>query len=248
MAQYDTAQEVINAAATECGLDGSTDPFASSAPAYVGQLRSLLSQCGRELATVYQWQEFTKTHTISTGAAPVANGQYALPSDFGYMINQTGWTPTGLGLGLPIAGPLSEQIWQSVVNTNQASSTIYLSFKLADRVLQFLPAPAPPDINIVFSYQSKDWVLVNGGPTTADRVANNSDVLLFDAILISKMLATRYKQAKGLDANSSLEQFQAMYAAISGINSPAPVLTLARASRFPFLNPWINLPQSGYGS
>jgi len=246
MAQYDTAASIINSAAVECGLSTATDPFSSNSQEMV-QLRTLLTNAGRELFGMYQWQQFVKTTTISTGPVPDPTGRYPLPTDFGYFINQTGWTPTGAGLGLPFAGPLTEQIWAALVNTNLASSTIYVSFKIADRVIQFLPAPAPANTDLTYSYMSRDWVLVSGGPTTADNVANATDLVLFEPIMIVKLLALRYKQAKGLDPTATDEQFRQQFAAWMGSNGPAPILNMTRWTGFPYLNMWTNVPQSGYG-
>lgn len=248
MAQYDTAATLINTAAIECGLSTATDPFASTAPEMV-QLRTLLANCGRELCSgLYQWQQLTTSYSFSTTATPPANGLFALPADFGYMINQTGWTPTSGGLGLPLAGPLSEQTWQALVNTNLASSTIYLSFKIAARQIQLLPKPAPANVTVTFSYQSQNWVLVSGGSTTANTVVNAADVVLFDAVMMVKFLCARYKQGKGLDASAHLEQFQAMFASFAGINAPSEILSLAGRAGFPYINVWTNLPVSGFGS
>ena len=66
--------------------------------------------------------------------------------------------------------------------------------------------------------------------------------------MISKMLAARFKQAKGLDASATLEQFQSMFALFTGVNVSAPVLSLTRRNTFPYLNAWNNIPQSGFGS
>jgi hypothetical protein len=248
MSQYDTAADIINSAAVECGLSTVVDPFASTANEMI-QLRQLLTNCGRELCSgIYEWQQLTTPYTFSTTATPPADGLYALPTDFGYMINQTGWTPTSGGLGLPLAGPLSEQTWQALVNTNLASSTIYLSFKIAARKIQILPKPAPANQTINFSYQSQNWVLVNGTTTTANKVANSADVVLFDSIMIVKMLAARYKQAKGMDASPWMEQFQMLFASFTGTNAPAPILSLSGRAGFPYINVWTNLPVSGFGS
>jgi hypothetical protein len=247
MALYDTATNIINSAAVECGLAPNTNPFTASSEEMV-QLRTLLTNCGRELTSgVYQWQQLVKTYSIDTGPIPVTDGRYDLPADFGYFINQTGWSPTAAGNGLPLGGPLSEQIWAAIVATNLAASVIYVSFKIADRVLQVLPAPAPANTEITFSYVSQNWVLVNGSTTTATQVANTGDIVLFDAVMMVKMLATRYKQAKGLDATSSAQQFQAMFAAFTGTNTTSPILNMTRYSGYPLINVWTNVPQSGYG-
>lgn len=249
MAIYDTAAYIINSAAVECGLSTAVDPFASSANEMV-QLRQLLTTCGRELATgLYEWQQLTNSYTFSTTASPPASGLYALPSDFGYMINQTGWTPTSGGLGLPLAGPLSEQTWQALVNTNLASSTIYLSFKIAAQKIQILPRPAPASVSVTFSYQSQNWVWMLGNSANTDnKVTAASDLVLFDSVLMVKMLSARYKQVKGLDASASLEQFQTQYALCTSTNNAAEILSLSGRAGFPYINVWTNLPVSGYGS
>jgi hypothetical protein len=247
MAQYTTALDIINSAAVECGLSTAVDPF-SSQQAEMLQLRYLLTNCGQELCNSFQWQQLVRSATISTGAIPVSSGEYDLPTDFNYMINQTGWTPTNAGVGLPLRGPFSEQTWAAVIATGMATSTIYVSFKVAQRKLAFLPAPAPPNINIGYKYNSRSWVVAADLTTYKDEVTVSTDTILFDRIMMVKMLVTRYKQAKGLDANSSLEQFQLAYSNAVGINVPSPVLIMGGRLGFPFINAWINIPQTGFGS
>lgn len=244
---YDTGTDIISAAAVMCGLAAPTSPYSSSGDVEV-QMRTLLNQCGRELYAAYQWQQFVRTHTIDTGPTPVSDGLYDLPTDFGYLINQTGWTPTGSGMGLPLGGPLTEQQYTYLVATGLATSTIYVSFRIADRKFAVLPAPAPADIDITFQYVSNGWVLVNGGSTRASKAVNGDDVVMFEPILISTMLALRYKQSKGLNAKDLLEQYQSLFSLFTGVNTGAPTLNMARRIGFPYLNPWTNVPQTGFGS
>ena len=247
MAIYDTSLDIINAAAVECGLGTFSSAFSSTDDAAI-QLRTLLTQCGRELQGAYQWQQLLSSATISTGASPVSNGQYDLPSDFGYMINQTGWSPNSSGVGLPLGGPLTEQVWSALVGTNLASSTIYVSFKIASGVIQVLPAPAPANITLTYKYMSQNWVRVHGSTSSlATKVQYDDDVILFESILITKMLAARYKQAKGLDASAQLEQFESRFASAISLNAPSATLKLATVSGFPYLSVQ-NIPQSGFGS
>lgn len=245
---YDTSADVIAAACIECGLTPVSDPYSSSADEQV-QLRNLLNQCGRELYAMPEggWQQFVKSHTIDTTATPVADGRYALPSDFGFFINSTGWTPTDAGMGLPLGGPLTEQQYAYLVATNLASSTIYVSFLFQEGEIQVLPAPAPADIDITFQYHSNAWAQTAAGAGLTKCTAAD-DVVRFEPILISTMLALRYKQAKGLEASALEQRFQNLYQKFTGINKPAPVLSLVHARQFPYLNPWTNVPQSGFGS
>lgn len=244
---YDTATQVIATAAVECGLTPQADPYASTLDDQV-QLRTMLNQCGRELAASYQWQQLIKSYTLDTGLVPAADGRYPLPADYSYFINSTGWNPSTIGLGLPLGGPLTRQQYSMLVATNLAVSTIYVSFNIADDTIEILPAPGAPNTILTFNYMSNAWVNVLGGGTYASFAANASDVILYEPVLISKMLAARYKQAKGLNAAASIEQFQNMYSIYTGVNTPAPILNLGTSNSFPFLNPWLNIPQGGFGA
>lgn len=245
---YETAGDIINTACAMIGLPVVADPYGSQDDIQV-QMRTLLNQCGRELYASTQWQQFLRFYSFSTGSVPDPDGEYALPSDFGYFINQTGWTPTNVGMGLPLGGPLTEQQWAYLVATNLASSTIYISFRIADGKMAVLPAPAPADTTISFHYVSNAWVQVNGDPDTrATKTENTDDVVMFEPILITTMLALRYKQAKGLDSTALLDQFQSLYAQFTGVNAAAPTLNIVDWVGFPYLNPWTNIPQTGFGS
>jgi hypothetical protein len=248
---YDTATDVIATALAMCGLTSVADPYASSDDVQV-QIRALLNQCGRELYAAHQWQQFVRMETVSTGATPeidAPDGNYNLPSDFGYFINQTGWTPTNAGIGLPLGGPLTEQQYTYLVATNLAASTIYVSFRIADGFLSVLPAPAPANIDITYHYVSNGWVQVHGvSANRASKAVNADDVIMFEPVLISTMLALRYKQAKNLNAKDTLEQFQTLFSLFTGVNTAAPVLNMTGWIGFPYLNPWTNIPQTGFGS
>lgn len=246
MARYDTAGEIVNAAAVECGLTAVSDPFASSDPAMV-QLCTMLTNVGRELLGLHQWNRFVKVHSITT-AVPPDDGNYDLPDDFAWIIDQTGWTPTNAGLGLPLGGPLSEQDWAYLVNTNLASSTIYVSFKQSQGQFQVLPQPPPDGIEITFSYISRWWVAETATPTVAekDKVEASTDVVLFEPILITKFLKLRFLEAKGFDTTAASTQFHSVFMQWTGKDASAPVLNMARMRLFPYLG-WRNIPETNYG-
>lgn len=245
MARYETAAQIINGAAAEAGIPSVTDPYASTDPAFV-QLRTLLGSAGQELLVLYEWQKFVKTHTITT-VVPPDTGNYSLPADFGYMIDQTGWTPTNGGNGLPLGGPLSEQDWTYLVNTNLASSTIYVSFKIADEQIQVLPQPPPTGIIINFEYISRYWVAAAATTTGTKGVPTQSDdVILYEPILIKKFLKLRFLEAKGFDTTAAVGQFLTMFQAWTGRDTSAQVLNMARSRFFPYLG-YRNIPETNYG-
>jgi len=82
-----TAGKIINRAALEIGLPPQADPFASEDASFQ-QLVALLNTAGEELATAFQWEQLTRSYQFTTTA--LDTGDYDLPSDFLYMIPQSG--------------------------------------------------------------------------------------------------------------------------------------------------------------
>jgi hypothetical protein len=245
MARYDTAADIINGAAAESGLTVVADPYSSTDPAFI-QLCALLKTAGLEMLSLYQWQKMVREHSITT-AVPPDTGDYDLPDDFGYMVDQTGWSPMSAGTGLPLGGPLSEQDWAYLVNTNLASSTIYVSFKISEGQFQVLPQPPPDGIEINFKYISRYWVAATGSTTGTKFAPDQSDdVILFEPILIIKFLKLRFLEAKGFDTTAAVGQFLTMFQAWTGKDVSAPVLNMARSRYFPYLG-YRNIPETNYG-
>lgn len=246
MPRFDDAGTIVNAAAAECGLTPVSNPFLVSDPSFA-QLCVLLTSAGRELFGAHQWQRFVKTYSITT-AVPPDTGNYDLPSDFAYLIDQTGWSPTSGGAGLPLGGPLTEQDWSYLVSTNLAASTIYLSFKQADGQFQVLPQPPPTGQTITFEYMSRLWVSLTAAPTVPakDSVTLTSDVVLFEPILIVKLLKLRFLEAKGFDTTAAVAQFANVFSQWTGKDKSAATLNMARARVFPYLG-WRNVPETNYG-
>lgn len=246
MARYETAGNIINQTAAEVGLTPVANPIASTDPAFV-QLTYLLTAAGRELLGAHQWQKFVKTHSITT-VVPPDTGNYDLPDDFGWLIDQTGWNPVSGGNGLPLGGPLTEQDWTYLVNTNLASSTIYISFKQADGQFQVLPQPPPNDQVISFEYMSRWWVAETASPSTPakDSITLATDVVLFEPILIVKLLKLRFLEAKGFDTTAATAQFANVFSQWTGKDTSTAVLNTARVRVFPYLG-WRNVPETNYG-
>jgi hypothetical protein len=246
MPRFDTAGTIINQAAAEVGLVPVSNPYLSTDPSFV-QMTYLLSSAGRELLGAHQWQRFVQTHTITT-VVPPDTGNYDLPADFGWIIDQTGWSPTAGGAGLPLGGPLSEQDWTYLVNTNLAASTIYISFKQADGQFQVLPQPPPDNTIINFEYMSRYWVATALAPTVLakDAPTATDDVVLFEPVLIMKLLKLRFLEAKGFDTTAAMGQFANVFSQWTGKDTSTAVLNMARVRTFPYLG-WRNVPETNYG-
>src|SRR5690348_1694823 len=103
MSLYDTVANVLSDTAVELGLGEVSDVYGST-DANIVQLRTLLKRVGRSLAKQRAWKQLIKEHTFTT----TNTSTYDLPTDFGAMIDQTGWNRTQRR---PL-GVLSPQEWQ----------------------------------------------------------------------------------------------------------------------------------------
>lgn len=251
MPRFETTAQIINDAATEVGLITVADPYGSTDPAFV-QLRGLLKTSGQELLGANEWQRLRRDYTINTTTTPPVDpgtpNIYDLPDDFDYMIEQTGWTPTNAGQGMPLGGPLSPQDWTYLIGGGLGPSTVYVSFRLTDGQIWILPNPPPADVDITFEYQSRYWVAEALAPTVlaTDSPSSADQVVMYEPILIKKFLKLRYLEAKGFDTTAAAAQFVNMFNQWTGRDKNGPVLNMARNRIFPYLG-YRNIPETNYG-
>jgi hypothetical protein len=247
MARWDTAGDIVNDAASEVGLTPVTDPFASSDPAFVQICRLLTTSC-RELIGIHQWQKFIGDHEIVTNAA-IDDGQYDLPADFLYMIDQTGWSSSQ---NLPLTGPLTAQEWTYIVNSGLGPQTLYITFREREGQFWILPNdPVPDAVTISFEYVRNTFcqpVGITDPASFTNRVTDTDDTILFPPILIVKLLKLRFLEAKGFDTTTALGQYNTALATWVPKDKSAPVLNMSRVTRtFPYLD-YRNVPDTNYGS
>lgn len=242
MARFENAGVIINRVAAEVGLTPVTDPYVSGDPAFL-QLVQLLNSTGQELNGMHEWQMLNKTNTQITHSAD--SGNYDLPVDFGYMIDQTGWNPTNR---LPLGGPLTPQNWEYLVRSGLSNNTIYVSFKLNQGQMQTLPVPPQEGGTITFEYISRWWAAVAAAPTVParDTAQLATDVILYEPVLIVKFLKLRFLEAKGFDTTAAAGQFLNMFNSYTGKDMAAQTLNMARMRVFPYLG-WRNIPETNYG-
>lgn len=247
MARYETAQQCIFQAALECGLTAlgpspGSNPYTNSDVGIV-QMVGLLNSCGRELVTMREWQRLIVAYSLTVLIGD--SGFYPLPADYSRHVDQTDWNPSNR---LPLGGPLTAQDYTYLLATNLASSTIYISFREKDGQFVILPQPPPVGQVITFEYNSRYWVATSAAPTVLAKDAPTApdDILLFDPILIQKLLKLRFKEAKGFDTTSASQQFNNALMSLGGQDKSAPVLSAARSRGFPYIDDR-NVPETNYG-
>jgi hypothetical protein len=245
MSIYDTAANVINDCAVEVGLTAVADPYGSSDPGFI-QLCRMLTTAGRELIGVHQWQRFIGTYSVTTTA--LDTGSYTLPTDYLYMLDQTGWTPTNR---LPLGGPLSPQDYAFIVGSGWNQYTIYISFTESAGTFKILPNnPVPAGVTITFSYIRNAFGIPAGVTDPllfVNRITASDTTILFPPILIAKLLKLRFLEAKGFDTTAALGQYNTALATWLPKDKSSPVLNMGCRRLFPYLDVR-NVPETNFGS
>lgn len=240
----DTAGNILNRVAAEVGIQPVADPFATSDPSFI-QMKVLLNVAGDELLQAYPWELLTKEHQFFT--TDTDTGDYDLPVDFFSMIDQTGWERNE---NVPLFGPLSPQDWAYLEGRDLVKSTIYASFRLNQGLFRLFPQPPIPDLDIHFEYMSMNWVQDGTTPTLQKRdVDVFSDKPLYDRTLISRYVKMKFLEAKGFDSTKAQDDFFQTFSFLTSKDKGAEVINVGGGGRrFPYLDTWRNLPDSGYGS
>lgn len=237
-----TANEVLNRVAAEVGLEPVSDPWGSAKQEF-SQMRYLLNIAGEELSQLYEWEVLMQEHQITT--SDTDSGDYPLPADFLYMINQTGWERSE---NVPLFGPLSPQDWQYLLGRDLVSYTIYASFRIQQGLFTIFPQPPPNGLDIHFEYISRNWVIDSSNPENKiDQVKTGADTPLFDRTMLSRLLKVKFLDAKGLDSTKAQADLNQSFDLLTSHDKAAGIMRAGCNNRgFPYLSGW-SVPDTGYG-
>jgi hypothetical protein len=204
-------------------------------------MRYLINTAGEELSQSYPWEFLRKEATITTDGS----GDYDLPTDFLYMMNQTAWDRTNDN---PVYGPLSAQDWQHLEGRGLSNSTSYVAFRLKEDKISLYPQ-ATTGTTIAYEYINRNWVLDSTtGTTYADSVQTGADTPQFNRTLLARMLKVKFLEAKGFDTSKAQADLNQSFQLLVARNKGAPVLnTVSMSQRQPYLN-YDSIPDTGYGS
>ncbi len=237
------ASEILNRVAAEVGIAPVQAPLESQDPFFV-QLRYLLNTAGEELMQAYPWELLIREHQIITEEGD--DGEYDLPDDFGYILNQTEWDRTN---NVPMGGPLSASEWTYLKGRDLASNTLYASFRISQGKFNIYPEPPPTGLDLNFEYITVNWVWDGNAanPTYKPEVTEASDIPLFDKTMITRALKVKYLESGGFDTTKAQGDYNQIFAFLTGNDKGAPILNAGRGrGGFPYLSQW-NTPDTGYG-
>ena len=238
-----TAGDIINRVAAEVGLRPVVDPYASEDDAFI-QMQYLLDIAGEELVMAYPWEFLSKPHQIITALGDT--GEYDLPADFAYMIQQTGWEK---GQNVPLGGGLTPQEWTYLKGRDFGSSTIYASFRLAQGKFNIYPSPPPVGLDINFEYISLEWTEAPTSTMNTNVTATESGTIVkFDKTLISRLLKAKFLEASGFESSKAQADFATLFNMMTGKDkSPAVLNQGSGGGGYPYLD-GANVPYSHFGN
>jgi len=240
-----TLSAIVQNVAALVGFPTPADPAGDTDPA-VQQMVQSVNLAGIDLLSIADWQELTKTHSISIVADSPGQSEKAfdLPEDFYSFLDQTQWNST---MQWPAIGPVSPQMWQQLL-IRQTLPTLSFYWQVRDNKLYILSPPTSAQ-TLTFYYQSVAWVRDQDNSSLyKNRATKNGDVILLDAYLTTLLARVKWLEIKGLDSSSAMRDFQVNYENRKGNEKGANVLSMVRMNRFPYIQPLTNTPDTGYGS
>jgi len=226
----DTVAGIVNAIQAEFALQQSAND------ATAAQLMSLVNSAGKELVLTYPWQQLSRDYTVTTDGV---SSEYVLPTDWAYFVDQTQWDQTN---GWPLMGPTSPQQWKWV----QSSSVLSGRLRYRVRNNKFQVLPTTTSASIVMEYISGEWVENTGGTESYRDIQNTDNVVRLDPFLLQKFGKLKFWEIKGFDTTAFRDDFLRAFYALVGKDKGAPVLSLARSNRFPYITV-NNVPDGSWG-
>ena len=233
------AGAILNRVAAEVGVAPVADPYASQDPIFV-QMTYLLNTAGEELSQLYPWELLVRNHQIVTQSGDT--GAYDLPTDFAYMLNQTGWEKSQ---NIPLGGPLSAQEWTYLKGRDLAQSTLYASFRLAEGKFNVYPDPPPVGLDINFEYSTLNWVKSAAG-VEQNQVVLTGDIPQFDRTLITRMVKVKYLESAGFDTTKAQADLNQIFGLLTGNEKGAQILSAGGRRSYPYITMG-NVPDNGFG-
>lgn len=233
MSQYWTALQVFKQASGELGLPIPTS-VASLTDVQSIQLLSLLNSAGNELMLYYPWEQFIKEWLFDT---VFDQGDYTLPADYNYFIDQTQWDKTD---HWPLLGPKSAQEWSWLKNALVAALP-RLRYRVAANKLSIWPIPqatgSPATYTLSFQYITKNWVKSVTTGLMDDMISQDGDLLYYNPWLLVKFVKFKLFELKGLPTVGPNADFMRVFNNLTGKDTGAAILSLSPQVTSQYLGP-----------
>ncbi len=169
---------------------------------------ALCNRSLRETAKRLKWTGITVRGTFNTVAS---QEEYALPSDFFYLINQTLWDDTN---NRRVNGPVSPQDWEILKNRVTSGSSLSRFFRIfrgsVSNDEQFYIHPIPDAVaTLNFEYRSNALTQTSGGTLQGTSFLADTDTSLLDEDTIALGFKWRFLKTNGLPYAEEFRDYEA---------------------------------------
>ncbi len=222
-----TLLTLIEQTCDEVGFAKPTSIIGSSDDTAI-QMLALANASGKQIAKrgkgLGGWSVLQTEHTFNTADG---TAEYALPSDYDFLIDDTLWDRANFW---KLKGPLSPQQWQQYKSGIVATGPrrrLRIRPASASNVKAIYIDPTPGEVaEMVFEYVSLNWCQSSGG-TGAKAWAADTDTGILDEYLLQLDLKWRFLRAKGRSYSDEKQEFEQELAQALARDGGQAVLNMA---------------------
>lgn len=182
------------------------------------QLLALAKKVGTELARDYDWQELSRTATVTT---TVAVSSYALEADYERIASDTMWDATQFR---HMRGHTTRRQWAAITNS-QADPALTYYWRLFGNRIHLDPAPQSV-FSFNYEYHSKRYCTDNNG-TEQDSWTADTDLPLLPEDLFINGIRYYFSKANNLPYGDAEAEYDGVIASRQGKNTPAEAVNMA---------------------
>ena len=238
-----TVLSMIQDAADRIGLPQVSSVIGNSDLTVRTLLQGLIAEGKDLLLEDPPWSTLIREHTFSTQNNVE---EYALPSDYQRMINNTAWDRNQFW---QIRGGLTPQQWQVIrsglYQTARLSSNFRIKQATDKKSKAFFLDPVPTSVRtLVFEMQSNGLFYDNAGDPYTGRPAADTSETIFDEEMMTLGIIWRFKMARGFPYLGDREDYQQYRDRTIAQDRAPPTLTV---NEMPWRLPIGNIPDTGFG-
>ncbi len=250
---------------TTAALAPQAGSVANTGPNGVGQITGLTSTAGISPLTWYAFGQGLINNsiiasvdsptqvTLNLPCATAGNGlynfgksDYALPTDFERVVDNTLWDRSRFW---SMRGPQSPQQWQLYKSSVIGMASIQRRFRFRNiggvDVFSIDPVPTDNGSQLVFEYVSNAWCAsAAGNPQTYWQA--DSDYPILDSYLFRLGIQWRILERLGLAYASQQDEYERQRSKAAAQNGGSAILDMTPNNNLTLIGPW-NLPETGYG-
>ncbi len=187
------------------------------------------------------------TGTLGAGTFQFGQGDYPLPSDFRYPVDNTFWDRSRFW---SMRGPQSPQQWQLFKSSVIGRASIQRRFRFrsvgGNMVLSIDPVPTDNGSYLVFEYISTAWCKTALG-VPQPLWENDTDVGILDEDLMYLGLKWRLLRRLGMSYAEEMDECERETRRAMAKDGGAAILNLTPSDRLTLIGPW-NLPETNFGN